>query len=103
MLLGTDGDSGQDTGYQDVNLYSTDVFSEVNGTQTISVYFNNKPFVEDMTITVTMIIQKTTIREWYDEYIGGGTVYQLDVRPTSIPDFGSGRGSVTLTVEANTP
>ena len=103
MLLGADGDSGQDTGYQDVNLYSTDVSSEVNGTQTISVYFNNKPFVEDMTITVTMIIQKTTIREWYDEYIGGGTVYQLDVRPTSIPDFGSGAGSVTLTVEANTP
>lgn len=71
-------------GYQDINLGGEDVISEYNASQTINVYFSNKPFIEDLTITVTMIIQKTTIRNWYDKYIGGGTVYVLDISPSSV-------------------
>ena len=101
MLLGADSNSGIE--YEDVDIYYEEGDSEVSTTETINVYFHDRPFINELTITVTMIIQKTTIRDWYDTYIGGHTVYQLNIRPTSVTLSDGNAGSANFTVEANTP
>jgi len=86
MLFGESNDSGESPQYEDVNINFDEQIgdSEVKGTKEIIVHFNKRPFIEELTIWVHIIMQKETVIDWYDKYVSHQSENVLKINPPKL-------------------
>ena len=101
-LLGASQDD--DTVGSEVTVTSSDMIGDIQeDTTSIQFGFRTVAFTETINGTITFIIKKQSIENWYVDYVEGSspTTYILNVYPSSF-NLDSNSTSKTINVTANT-